>query len=261
MTEESIWITNRFDEKLEALIRKPTGNGSFSTVLFVSGFGMDLHEYKNSNDEISKLLIENGFVTLQFSFAGRGKSEGDYTKMTLERQAKQVEDMIEWLVNQPNVDTNRIGIFAQSFGVPSTLSADLSHIKTVCFNGGTYYPGKSLRQVFIEERDVKVEDDKEIKLPRSDGSFTVVGKQFFPNIDAFNVKQYLPKLPESVFLIHGDQDTKVTTEEVKKAFKMISSKNKKIKIFTDSDHSIMDIPRFMREEFLSEVVKWFKETL
>ncbi len=42
MTEESLWITNRFGEKLEALIRKPAGGGPFSAVVFVSGISMDL---------------------------------------------------------------------------------------------------------------------------------------------------------------------------------------------------------------------------
>jgi len=267
MTEENAWITNRFGGKLEALIRTPLRQaqgkpiGKFPAVIFVSGFGMDLHEYKNSNDEISKLLVEQGFLTLQFSFAGRGKSEGVYREMTLERQGVQVNDVIDWLIKHQNADINRIGIFAQSFGVPSTLSADLTNVKSICFNAGTYYPGKSLRQVFIEERDVKVDDDQDISLPRSDGSFTVVGKQFFPNIDAFDVTEHLSKLPQSVFLIHGDQDTKVSTEEVNNAFQLIKRRNKKLKIFAGGDHSIMDVPRPTREEFLRDVVNWFKRTL
>ncbi|MBI3576976.1 hypothetical protein HY086_02990 [Candidatus Gottesmanbacteria bacterium] len=65
--EESLWITNRFGEKMEALLRKPDGKGPFPAVVFVSGFGMDLHEYKNSNDEISKLLVDAGFLTVQFN--------------------------------------------------------------------------------------------------------------------------------------------------------------------------------------------------
>ena len=77
MTEESLWITNRFGEKLEAILRKPDGNGPFPAVVFVSGFGMNLHEYINSNDEISKRLVQKGILTIQFSFSGCGKSDPD----------------------------------------------------------------------------------------------------------------------------------------------------------------------------------------
>ena len=72
MKEESVWITNRFGEKLEALLRKPEGEGPFPAVVFVSGFGMDLHEYINSNDEISKRLVAQGILKIQFSISGCG---------------------------------------------------------------------------------------------------------------------------------------------------------------------------------------------
>jgi dienelactone hydrolase len=104
--------------QLDGLLRKPAGKGSFPGIIFVSGFGEDLHESHNSNDEISRRLIDNSFLTLQFSFAGRGKSKGDYTKMTLERQADQMEDCIAWLMRMPDVNQGRLGIHATSFGCP-----------------------------------------------------------------------------------------------------------------------------------------------
>jgi len=61
MTDKSFFITNRFGEKLEALIRQPNKKGKNPAVLFVSGLGMDLHEWNNSFDEISKLFVNKGF--------------------------------------------------------------------------------------------------------------------------------------------------------------------------------------------------------
>lgn len=170
MSEENFWITNHFGEKLEALLRKPEGSGKFPAVLFVSGFGMDLHEYKNSHDEIAQTLVKNGFMTLQFSFAGRGTSAGNYLEMTLQRQAVQIDDVISWLSKTINSEDNRkIGLHATSFGVPSTMCAQLAKITSLCFVSGAYYPGKSMRQVFIEERHVVVEPGKNVVIPRSDG--------------------------------------------------------------------------------------------
>ena len=258
--EESFLIVNRFGEKLKTLLRKPKEQGRFPAVLFVSGFGMDLHEYINSNDEISKRLVKNRFITLQFSFAGCGKSEGNYNEMTIQRQADQVEDVIAGLKKNNDVDVEQIGLHATSFGVPSSIATDLSDIASMCLVAGAFYPGRSLRRVFIEERGVVINQDGETALPRSSGQQTKVGKDFWKSIDAFDPKKYTKKLNQPVLVIHGDQDTKISTPDMKKAFGSIASKKKKLKIFKGGDHGITDVPRKKREEFLNEVVEWFKLT-
>ncbi|OGG04131.1 hypothetical protein A2Z33_03130 [Candidatus Gottesmanbacteria bacterium RBG_16_52_11] len=261
MKEKVFFITNRFGERLESMMRSPDGAGPFPIVLFVSGFGMDLHEYLNKNDTISRLLVERGIATVQFSFAGRGRSEGDYRQMTISRQAAQVEDVLAWMRDQPLFDRTRNGVYAISFGVPSTLAADLISVKTLCLNAGAYYPGKGIRQVFIEERNVKVEDGKDVALPGSSGEMTVVGSQFFPDIDAFDPEKHVDEIRQPVLVIHGTLDTKVKTEDVKHIFPLIPSRKKQLKIFEGGDHGISDVPRPIREEFLQLVVEWYQETL
>lgn len=256
-----MWITNRFGEKLEALLRKPEGEGPFPAVVFVSGFGMDLHEYINSNDEISKRLVFNGILTLQFSISGCGKSEGDYSQMTLERQGLQIEDILEWVSKRGDVDESRIGIHATSMGVPSILLADLSTCASLCLVAGAYQVNRSIHKVYEEERGVKINYIGTTELPRGSGAKTPVGPGFWKSITAFDALSEVRKIIIPVFLIHGDQDTKVTTEEVQEVFAAIPSKSKKLKIFPGGDHGITDVPRPMREEFLVEVVEWFKQTL
>lgn len=259
--ETTFTIRNRFGENLEALLKKPQARGCFPAVLFVSGFGMTMHEYKNSNDEISEMLVRHGFLTLQFSFAGCGGSQGDYREMTLERQGAQIEDSIAWIAASDQVDRRRIGIFAQSFGVPSCLNADLSLISSLCFNAGTFYPGKSLRRVFVEERGAVIIEGQDVKLPRSGGAMTVVGKQFFPDVDAFRVSDKIKRITQPVLVIHGDKDTKIPTSDVRRVFAVLPSRKKKLKIFKNGDHGILDVPRPMREEFLHLVADWFTKTL
>lgn len=262
MKEFHFWITNRFGEKLEALLRKPSKNSKFPCVLFVSGFGMDLHEYINSNDEISKRLVHEGFLTLQFSFSGRGKSEGDFTQMTLERQAQQIEDVLLWLSKRKDVDRGSIGLHATSMGVPSALLAKSDLCSSFCFVSGAYEVSRSIHKVFEEERGVKINYEGITKLPRSsDEATTPVGPGFWKSIAAFDPKLAAGNITIPTFLIHGDQDNKVTTEETEKVFALIPTKTKKLKIFKNGDHGITDVSRKMREEFLGDVVNWFKRTL
>lgn len=259
--KKSIFITNRFGEKLDSILRFPGQSASYPIVLFVSGFGMDLHEYKNSNDEVAGRLNKSGFATMQFTFAGCGRSEGNYTDMTLERQAAQIEDVISWISGQDYINRKRIGIYAESFGVPSAMSANLSNVSSLLFLSGVYSVGKNMRRVFAEERGAIIVKDGETKLPRSDGSVTVVGKQLFPGLDAFNPKLKAGKIFQPVFAVHGSLDTKISTDEVQFIFRFFPNPDKRLKIYKKGDHGIMDVPRRVREEFLIDVVEWFGKTL
>lgn len=261
MIEEQVWIPTVDGKKLEGLLRKPEGDGPFPTVLFVSGFGMDLHEYINSNDEISKRLVARGILTLQFSFSGCGKSEGDYREVTLDRQAQQIENVLNWLKPRNDVNNHHRGIHATSMGVPSVLLANLSRCASLCLVSGVYQVSRSIHQVYAEERGVKINYDGYTEIPRGSGTTTPVGPGFWKSIAAFDALKEVRKVTIPVFLIHGDRDTKVATSEVKEVFDAIPGKRKKLKVYKGGGHGINDVPRLMREEFLHDIVEWFTETL
>lgn len=223
---------------------------------------MDLHEYKNSNDEIAMRLVDVGFITLQFSFAGRGKSEGDYRDMTLDRQAKQVTDVFIWLLQQPTVDRSRVGILATSFGCSTSMLVDNTLFKSLCFVSGVYFLDqrfeKSLRADFTSTIVTKT---GETVFRDEDGSTTIVGPQFWETYKQFNAINLAQNIKTPVFMIHGDRDMYIKPTEAKKVFNAFAAQNKRFKLFTGGDHGISDVPRPMREEFLSDVVEWFKSTL
>lgn len=255
MTEESVWITNRFGEKLEAILRKPDGKGPFPVVVFVSGFGMDLHEYKNSNDEVSKLLVDAGILTVQFNFSVVGTER----ELALPDRAKELMSVLRWVKQNKNVIGDRIGIHATSFGAPTTLSMNISGVESFVFVSGVYWLTRFRKQ--FQGRGATIYYDKDTELPRASGRKTVVGPEFWPSVDAFDPLVIAQKLTEPVLVIHGDQDDKIDTVDVKKFFDAVISKQKKLKIFKNGDHGISDVPRPMREEFLRDVVAWFKKTL
>jgi dipeptidyl aminopeptidase/acylaminoacyl peptidase len=252
-------IIDRFGEKLETVIRKPDDNGRFPTVLFVAGIGATLHETDNSHDEIAQRLADNGFLTVQFSFAGRGKSEGDYGKMTMDRQGKQIEDVLNWLQEHPSVDVKRIGIYAMSFGVPSTLSADISSVRSLCLVSGAYFPYEAMEQMFRLKGEYNPQGESWRKF--STGEIFRVGSDFWVSLRQFDQTQSVQSLTQPVLVIHGDKDIKISIPDVKKIYAAVGSKTKKIRIFPGGDHGMLDVPKKMREEFLVTVVEWFKETL
>ncbi len=252
---EAVWIPNRFGEKLEALIRKPDGNGPFPAVVIVSGFGMDLHEWKNSNDEVSKRLVEAGFLTVQFNFSVVGTGR----ELALPHRAKELASVLTWVKQNKNVITERIGIHATSFGAPTTLSASLFGVKSLSFASGVYWLTRFRKQ--FQGRGATIYYDRDTALPRASGKKTIVGPEFWPSIDVFDPLVIAQKLTAPMLVIHGDQDDKIDTVDVKRFFDAVAAKQKKLKIFKNGGHGITDVPRAIREEFLNEVVAWFKKTL
>lgn len=258
MKTETVWIKNRFGEKLEALIRMPDGEGKFAAILLVGGFGSTLHEDHNSYDELAGRLVNAGFITLQFTFAGKGNSEGSYEEMTVARQGKQVEDVLSWFKNQDQVDSTRIGVFAQSFGVASVLNADLQKIKSICLLGGVYYPSK-MSEAF--EQNGRYDPTGISFRNHTNGTQSKVGPEFWKAIEDFNTEQFCKRLTMPVYILHGDSDKKISMEDSQKAFHFFTSPKKKLKIYSGGDHPMVQVPRPLREEFLQDVVNWFKETL
>jgi len=260
MVEESIKIINRFGEQLDALFRKPEQTKTYPVILFVHGFDMDLHEYVHSFDEISQSLLEAGFATLQFSFAGCGNSEGNHIEMTLERQGEQIEDMIVWLQKRKDIQKEKIGLIAQSLGVPSTLTTALKGIYKYCFISGVCISFIEGMVKKCEHGGVTIHYDGVTNVPRSHGKVTSVGPGFWKSIQSFKAIERVKQLNTPTLFIHGDLDEKVSTEEVTQIFNAVPGNQKKLKVFVGGGHGICDVPQEMRQELLQVIIRWFTST-
>lgn len=259
MTDEFFSIPAKTGNTLKALLRRPTNTGRFPTIVFVPGLGMTMHEWNNSFDEIAERLLVQGFATLQFQFDIFKNNET--RELPLKKRAEQLNEVLAWVKNQTFVDVSRIGMVAQSYGVATALSTHLKAIKSMVFVGGTYNLQKAIEIVY-RELGVKIHYDSDTTLPPSSGEYTTVDTQFWRDANEFDAHKFGLKLKtQSVFVVHGDHDTKNSADIAQDFYASLGMKNKKLKIFIGGDHGISDVPRTMREEFLTEVVQWFKETL
>lgn len=258
MTTDSFFITNRFGEKLETLIRKSSTSTLTPVVILVSGIGADLHETKNSHDEIAQRLADAGIQTVQFSFSGRGKSEGNYQNMTLQKQAEQIEDVISWTNNHFGKNIN-IGVYAMSFGVPTTISANLKSVKSLCLVGGAYDLRLSLQHLFCNKGEYHPDGISWRKF--STGEIVKLNPEFWTDLNKYNVKKCLIKIDLPTMLIHGKADQKISFRDAQKIYDDIKNPAKKMRIIESGDHGIIDVSPSIRQEFLHDVVQWFQETL
>lgn len=259
MIKQSVRIPVRDKITLDGLIRKPEGNGPFPAVIFVPGLGMTMHEWNNSFDEIAQKVVVIGFMTVQFTFP-TFDAQGRCKELALGKRGEIVEDVLSWVRKRSDVQKERIGVLAQSYGAVTVLGINTKGIRTLLFVGGAYFPLKSIARVYTE-KGVIINYDGNTSFPRSSGENTTVGKEFWKDIKTFDDIGHARRLHLPVFIIHGDHDSKIPISDAQRVFDAIPSKQKKIKIFVGGDHGITDVPRAMREEYLKEVVEWFKQTL
>jgi len=255
----AINIPVRDGKYLDGLMRKQEGNGPFPAVILVSGLGMTMHEWNNSFDEISNRLVNDGILTLQFTFS-IFYPDGSCRELPLDKRAAEFTDVLSWITKRQGVDTHRVGILAQSFGVPTVLCTDLTTVKSLVFVGGAYDPYTSISKVY-KELGTMINYQGDTTLPRSSGENTTVGKEFWKSLASYDDIVQVKRIHQSAYMIHGDHDTKIPVSDAQKVFDAILNKNKKLKIFKGGDHGITDVPRPMREEFLRDVAEWFRKTL
>jgi len=256
---DKLIINNRFGEKLETVIRTQSISNKLPAIILVSGIGADLHETKNSHDEIAEILSNASFVTIQFSFAGRGRSEGVYEDMTLQRQAEQLKDVIDWMKSQKNVDSDKIGIYAMSFGVATTMSSDLRDIKSLCLVSGAYRPLESLKRLFEDKGEFNPNGVSWRKF--SSGETIKLNPGFWTDIEKFDIQKLINKIKAPIFMIHGDGDRKIPVGEAKEIYELIKKPENQLKVIIGGDHGIIDVSKSVREEFLQNITEWFKSTL
>lgn len=256
----NIFISTRDGKKLPAVINKPQSDRKkFPVILFVVGLGMDLHEWNHSHDEIADRLVKAGFMTLQFSFSIFYPG-GGVVELPLDKRSEQLQDVYDWLHHRDEVDAQRVGIHATSFGVPTVLSARLTGVKVFVFVSGAYFPAPSIQRVY-SERGVSINYQGETTLPHSTGEPTTVGADFWPSVAGFSFVSSVAEMTQPILMVHGDRDTKITASEARQAFAGLPGKERKLRMFSGGDHGFTDVSLSMRAEFLDEVVGWFNHYL
>jgi alpha/beta superfamily hydrolase len=68
---------------------------------------------------VSSALVEKSIAAFMFNFRGVGSSQGKYGDGIAEQE--DVATAISWLISQPVVDSNRVGLLGYSFGAAVAL--------------------------------------------------------------------------------------------------------------------------------------------
>lgn len=238
---------------LECIQRIPSKGDVFPTIVLVPGFGVDLHEY-GYFDEAADMLVKYGFQTIQFSFSGTGGSEGEFTTTTIDREAQELQAVLQYVVKDRFTDTANIGILAHSFGGDVVVaSLPLPMVKTFIFSSVPADPRTSLEKYFRQEHKFNPEGISSRQ--RSDGSVTKIGPQFWHSLERHHFVNESKAVTQPILLLYGEKDNKFNANQGRLYFEEIKSR-KRFLLLEKADHSFT---REFRTKALELIAEWFNE--
>lgn len=178
-------IRNPNGELLETLAEGEAISKANEIVVFAHGFGTDLHE-RGIYDQISQTIQKEGLATLRFSYSGFGKSEGTQQDKSLETMTSDLSSVLDFIEKQKKQDAS-VKIIGFSLGtavVARTFSEEpLTKPDNIILINNTEFNFKgNFEAYFRANPKLLIDEDGVWHLPRTDGSTTYIGSEFWESI-------------------------------------------------------------------------------
>jgi pimeloyl-ACP methyl ester carboxylesterase len=199
---------NIMGEKLEVVVGGNEQAGR--VIIFVHGFGVDLHETRGLFDYEAEQLGDR-FLTVQFSLSGCGKSEGKSEEMNYEKHAEDLGAVIDWARRQ--YPGKGLSLITHSMGGFVTLLLSPDGIEKTIMVG---LPNHDIRTIkrrilrrFEERRGAVLDTDGISVLPRSSGLMQKIGPSFWRVLEKIEplslLRQYAEKTKIKIIHMRSDE--------------------------------------------------------
>jgi uncharacterized protein len=260
--------------RLHAMLGVPDGlrpSQRCAAFMVLHGFG--------SNCESStvlaptRVLNEFGYVTLRFDMRGCGKSAGEFGRIICLEQVEDLGNALNFLVEHPVVDPDRIGAIGSSFGGAVAVYAGGTNprVATVISNGGWGHGERKFRgqhptpeawakftKMLEDGRAHRARTGQSLMVPRYDivpipdhvrqnlerqkvGMLAPNSVEMFPAETAqsmfdFRAEDVVGKIaPRPLLLIHAANDSVTPTEQSIEMFKRAGQPSE-LHLFSGLDH-------------------------
>jgi len=249
--EELVYVRNKDGEYLFGDITFPENTQEKNpAVLLVHGFGVERDESGLFSDIASK-LSDVGYLVFKFDFSGCGESEGDYMETSLSKLKSDLEVILDFVKRYSQVDKNRVGILAQSFGT-SVAVALKPNVKAMVLMGSIAHPYEIMKELFKEDFNPNGISSRK----RSNGEITKVKPNFWQDLGQYDLLEDIKKISCPILFIHGEKDDKVSVSEMW-AFYHVKRRGREMDIEKGAGHDLK--PK--RKSVYLLVEDWFNKYL
>lgn len=253
MIEERVFTLNFNNNKLVGIRSIPDKVcEKYKTIILAHGFGVDKSN-KGMFDDLTKSLVEAGFMVYRFDFAGCGESEGNYMKISITKLKKDLKRIIQFVKSKEDTDLDNIGLVGNSMG-SSVVLALKPHIKSVCFIGGHHDVYSTISSLFGYEFN----PDGISSRINSGGDTFKLGPQFWSDLKENHIylKNNISELKCPTLLVHGENDEHIPFSQAEELYELANEPKRLIKIPL-ANHNFTE----HRKELCFEVSGWFDKYL
>lgn len=208
---ENISIYNPQNLKLDGLFY--TRDNPFAITLIISHGFTGSKEGGGKAIEMAEFFANSNIETVLFDFSGSGKSEGNFSDITLSSHIEDLKSVLNWC---SQIKSGPIISIGRSFGgcVAIVQAATDNNIHGVC----TWATPAELRPLFLGLAVEDPEVNSWVHLENKEGSL-MVKSEFFQDISNYNLPEATEKIaPRPILIIHGTEDLTVPPDGAKKLY-------------------------------------------
>lgn len=215
---ENVKITNG-ERDIPAIVVSPVGEGPFPAVVMNHGHGGSKEE-NGGFLGIARELAKKGILAISMDFPGTGESTEPFTENYISNMVSDSNASLEYILNNYNVDKDRLGILGYSMGgrIALTIGKEKdSPYKAMGLLAPSADWGEEMMIGFLggqEEYDLLY---KEAQSEKGYADFTTVfgqkqtlSKQWFDEMIESNPIKDISKFEGKMMVVYGEQDVIVT---------------------------------------------------
>jgi len=203
--------------EIPCVLTLPSTEGEVPLIVMTHGFAGNKDE-GGGFVKISKTLANAGFATLRMDFAGCGESTSDFIDFNLDNNKSDVKACLKYVLEEENIDQQRIGIFGYSMG--GALAVLLSEEESSPYKAMVLLaPGTPTNEERVTETEQMIKEAQETGYTSIDwfGNKINVGIDYYKGLlNAFDAFRNYDNTCDAI-VIYGDED-KIVFPEYSKAF-------------------------------------------
>lgn len=249
------------NQKIFGVIHRPLVDYMTPAIIMCHGLaGNKIGRYRSYVNSATE-LVKKGFTVLRFDFRGSGDSEGDLQDMTITSAVNDTLVVLNYLLEDPRVDSDRIGIFGRSFGgAVSLLTACKSDaIKSIALWAPIFH-AKDWEAKWNHMQTQQLTPEQVDNFKRVNGQ--LLGKPFWTELFAMDVINALNVVKDRPLLhIHGEKDTVVpiTHADKYREARRLAKGDTHFILLPDGDHDFTS-PKNQKTA-IDQTVAWFEKNL
>ena len=209
-------------------------NGSKTSVFFFGGYASDMTGTKAT--ALSQWCEKNNYNFIRFDYSGHGKSEGNFEDGGITKWSSEATEILKNFSNEKNI------IIGSSMGGWISLIVSLRNLSLISgligiASAPDFVVGEWNRLSNDQKSQIKNDGKIIINWDKYNDDYTITYKFLKDGMNNILLNSAI-NVDCPIRLLHGRLDQVVSYETSEKIIEKITSKNKKLTIIEDGDHSL-----------------------